>query len=38
MVHIEHAQSNGMHMPLLDVDMADKNAQFVARDSWTVNV
>ena len=29
MVHIEHAQLNGMHMPLLDVDVADKNAQFV---------
>ena len=25
MLHIEHAQSNGMHMPLLDVDVADKN-------------
>ena len=31
---IEHAQSSGMHMPLLDVDVADKNAQFVAHDSW----
>ena len=31
MVHIviiEHAQSNGMRMPLLDVDVANKNAQF----------
>ena len=34
MVHIEHVQSNGMHMPLLDVDVADKNAQFVVHDSW----
>ena len=35
MVNIEHAQSNGMHMPLLDVDMADKNAaRFIAHDSW----
>ena len=37
MVHIEHAWSNGVHMPLhvllLDVDVADKNAQFVAHDS-----
>ena len=32
MVHIEHAQLNGMHMPLLhvDVDVANKSAQFVA--------
>ena len=30
MLHIEYAQSNGMHMPLLEVDVADKNAQFVA--------
>ena len=29
MVHIEHVQLNGMHMPLLDVDMANKNAQSV---------
>ena len=38
MVHIEHAQSNGMHMPLLDVDVADKNARFVAHDSWQMLV
>ena len=30
MVHIEHVQLNGMHMPLLDEDVANKNAQFVA--------
>ena len=32
MVHIEHTQSNSMHIPLalLDVDVANKNVQFVA--------
>ena len=27
MVHFEHAQSNGMYMLLLDVDVANKIAQ-----------